>query len=70
MARKRGIKAAVRQTLAKADRSIDETTDKVVELIGEILDGLSIETKINVLKGTATSRIVFLEEEDDAAEKT
>ncbi len=64
MARKRGIKAAVMRTLAKADNSIDAMTAKALEAMGEVLDGVTMETSFDLAKRTMVSRFVLLEDDD------
>ena len=64
MARKRGIKAAVKRVLDNADDSIDEVTAKVLEAIGEVLDGFVMETSIDMAKRKMVTRFVLEEDED------
>ena len=64
MARKRGIKAAVKRVLDNADDSIDEVTAKVLETLGEVLDGFAIETSIDWANRKAVTRFVLEEDED------
>lgn len=65
MARKRGIKAAVQRVLDNADDSIDEVTAKVLETLGEVLDGVTMETSIDMAKMKMVSRFILEEDEDD-----
>ncbi len=65
MARKRGIKAAVKRVLDNADDSIDEVTAKVLATLGEVLDGFAIETSIDWANRKAVSRFILEEDEDD-----
>ena len=65
MPRKRGIKAAVMRVLDNADDSIDEVTAKVLETLGEVLDGVRMETSIDMAKMKMVSRFILEEDEDD-----
>jgi hypothetical protein len=65
MARRRGIKARVTQTLDKADAAIDATTAMALEVLGEILDGVEFHTSIDWGKRTAVTRLKLREEGDE-----
>ena len=70
MARKRGIKAAVKRVLDNADDSIDEVTAKVLETLGEVLDGFVMKTSIDMAKMEMVSRFILEEDEDDTVDNT